>query len=208
SKDAVALLLRSLGNHGLHLRAAHSLVYLRGVREPRHQLLRCRTFGKQMGKDFLRRFGKELTLLVAGWLVKRGGNRLRLSPPTQLFGGSPIGAAVVEWVQYDVPALGIKEALNELAGRVVDDGRVAAALNLAEDLHDERGFARAGVAHQLDVLRLSLERYTHHLGCFGGLEADAVSIHRLVELPGRKHDRSLEATAVLQFLPAFDVFHD
>jgi hypothetical protein len=23
-----------------------------------------------MGKDFLRRFGKELTLLVAGWLVR------------------------------------------------------------------------------------------------------------------------------------------
>jgi hypothetical protein len=30
SKNAVALLLRALGNHGFHLRSAHPLVYLRG----------------------------------------------------------------------------------------------------------------------------------------------------------------------------------
>ena len=49
------------------------------------------------------------------------------------------------------------------------------ALNLPEDLHDERGLACAGVAHEFDVLRLGLKRYPHHLFGFGGFEADTVA---------------------------------
>jgi hypothetical protein len=51
---------------------------------------------------------------------------------------------------------------------------VTPALNLSEYLHDERRLARAGVAHQLDVLRLGLKRYSHHLFCFGSFESDTV----------------------------------
>src|ERR1700723_3448591 len=120
-----------------------------------------------MGEDLLWCLGEKLALLVAGWLVERGRNRLRLSLAPQFFGRPPIGAAVVEWVQYNIPALGVIETLNELASRVVDDGRVASALNLPEYLQDERCLARAGVAHQLDVLGLGLKRYPHHLFCLG-----------------------------------------
>jgi len=35
-----------------------------------------------------------------------------------------------------------------------------------------------------DVLRLGLKRYPHHLFCLSSFEADAISVHRLVELLG------------------------
>src|ERR1035437_8685789 len=208
SKNAVALLLRALGNHGFHLRPAYTQVNLCRVGEPRNQFLRCRTFGKEMGENLLRRLGEKLALLVAGRLVKRGCNRLRLSLAPQLFGRPPVGATVVQRVQYNVATFFRIEALNKFASRVVDDGRVASALNLPKYLHDERCLARARVSHQLDVLRLCLKRYPHHLFCFSGFEADTVSVHRLVELLGREHDRPLEQPAVLQFLAALDVFRD
>ena len=63
---------------------------------------RRRPFGEEMGENLLRCFGEKLALLVAGRLVKRGCNRLRLSLAPQLFRWPPIGAAVVERVQYNV----------------------------------------------------------------------------------------------------------
>jgi hypothetical protein len=108
-----------------------------------------------VGKDFLRRLGEKLTLLVAGRLVKRGRNRLRFRLPAKLLGRSPIGAAGVQRVQHDVLALLVVEPLNELASRVVDDGHHP-GLNLPEYLHDEAGLAGPGVAHEFDVLRFGL----------------------------------------------------
>ena len=82
------------------------------------------------------------------------------------------------------------------------------ALNLTEDLHDECRLAGPGVAHQFDVLRFGLQRYPHHLFGFGGYEADAVAVHRLVELLGGEQDGAFEPTPVLQFLAAADVLSD
>src|ERR1039457_5721011 len=101
-----------------------------------------------MGENLLRCFRKKLALFIAGRLIERGGNRLRLSLAPQLFGRPPVRATVVERVQYNVATFLRIEALNEFASRVVDDGRVLAALNLPEYLHDERRFTSAGVAHQ------------------------------------------------------------
>ena len=50
----------------------------------------------------------------------------------------PIGAARVQRIQNDVAAIRVIESLHELAGRVVHDGRMAALLDLHEELHDQR----------------------------------------------------------------------
>ena len=207
-QNAVALLLRSLGDHGLHLCSLYSFVDLRGLRQPFHELLRIRPVGQEMGKYLLRSFGKELALFVAGRLVQRSRDGLRFRLPAQLFGRSPIGAPLVQRVQHDVLALLVVEPLDELAGRVVDDGRMIPALNLTEDLHDECRLAGPGVAHEFDVLRFGLQRYPHHLFGLGSDEANAVAAHRLVELPRGEQDRAFEPTPVLQFLAAANVFAD
>ena len=116
-----------------------------------------------MGEDLLRRFSEELALLVRGRLVQRGGNGLGFGAAAQLFRWSPIGAARVERIEDDVAAFGIVEPLHELAGRIIDDGRMASLLDLHEKLHDEPGLARAGVAHQLDVLPFGAPGNAHEL---------------------------------------------
>ena len=116
-----------------------------------------------MGKDLLRSLGEKLALLVGRRLVQRGRNGLRFGPSAKLLGRSPIGAARVQRIENDVAAITVVEPLHELAGRVVDDGRMAAALNLPEHLHDEGRLASPGVAHELDVLAFGPLRNPHHL---------------------------------------------
>ena len=81
----------------------------------------------------------------------------------------------------------LEESLEVFAGRIVDDGGVAALANLAQDLHDELGLPDAGVAHDLEVLGFLPERNPHHLAQFGRLESDAVALLLPVEFLRRSN---------------------
>ena len=116
-----------------------------------------------MGEYLLWNFDKKLALFVLRRLEQRDRNCVRLRASPQLFGWSPVGAPFVERVENDVVTLRVIEALGELQRRVVDDGRIAPASNLPEDLHDECRLACAGVRNDLYVLRLGLGRDPKHL---------------------------------------------
>ena len=127
---AVALLLRTLGDHRRHLGILYAAVDLVGVGHPLDKFLGRWAKGQQMGEDLLRRFGKELTLLVCGRLIERGRNRLGLGAAAQLLGRPPVGAAGVKRVENDVAVFAVIEPLNKLAGGIVDDGRMTPFFDL------------------------------------------------------------------------------
>ena len=162
--------------------------------------------GQKMSEDFLGRLGEELTLLVTGRLVERGRDSLGFGLAAQLLGRSPVGAPLVQRIEYQVAPLLVVEPLNELASRVVDDGRMTPTLYLPEHLHNQSRFAGPCVAHEFDMLRLGLQRDTHHVFGFGRDEADAIAIHGLVELFRCKQDWAFEPPSILQFLASADVF--
>ena len=182
-QDAVALLLRALRNHHRHLGILDAAVDLVGVRHPLDQLLGRGAEGQQMGEDFLRRLGEKLALLIRGRLVERRGNGLGFGTAAQLLGRPPIGAAGIQRIQNDV-AVAVIEPLNELAGRVVHDGRMAPFFDLQEQLHDEPGLARARIAHQLDVLPFGVSWNAHELLGFDGFEANTIAFDGAIESVG------------------------
>src|SRR5579875_3867112 len=159
-----------------------------------------------MREDLLRRLDKELALLVGRWLVERRCNRLRLGSTAQLLGRPPVGATGIKRVQDDVLALRVIETLDELAGRVVDDGGMAALPDLEKKLHDEPGFACAGVSHDLDVLAFDLARDTHGTARFEGLKSHSVPLHGAIERARRHQSRPFQEPSVLAFAKALDVF--
>src|SRR5579884_410412 len=159
-----------------------------------------------MRKDFLRRLDKKLALLVGSWLVERRCNRLRLGSTAQLLGRPPVGTAGIEWIEDDVLALQVIESLDELAGRVVDDGGMAALPDLEKKLHDEPGFACTGVSHDLDMLAFDLARDTHRTARFEGLKSHSVPLHGAIERARRHQSRSLQEPSILALAKAFDVF--
>ena len=175
------------------------------VRHPLNQLLWCRSIGHQEGKDFLGRLDEKLSLFVLRRLKERGRKSLGFGTATQLIGRPPIGATLVERVQDDIATRRLIEALHELARRVVDDSSVAPALHLAEYLKHEGRLTRAGVPDDLHVLGFGSLRNAKHGRHVVGLEADAVTLHRLVELVWRQHLRALQATPVLQLLLPLNV---
>src|SRR5271170_4966523 len=105
-----------------------------------------------MGEDLLRAFDEEFTLPICCWLEERDRDCLRLSPSDKLLRRSPVGAALVQGIEHYVATAFIVEALDELTGRVIDDGRMAACLDLSKQLHDQGCLAGPGVADNLDVL--------------------------------------------------------
>ncbi len=121
---------------------------------------------------------------------------------------SPVRAPLVEWVQNDVAALLVVEALQVLASGIVDDGGVAAFPNLAQDLHDELGLSDAGVAHDLEVLRFLPRWNSHHFAQLGRLEADAIALLLAVEFLGRKQLWATQDTSVLHLFETPDVIRN
>ena len=75
---------------------------------------------------------KNSPFLSCGRLEQRHRQCLRLGAAAQLFRGSPIGAPRVERIEDDVAAVLVVKALDELAGRVIDDGGIAAASESVE----------------------------------------------------------------------------
>ena len=159
-----------------------------------------------MSEDLLRRLGKELALLVRGRLVERGCNRLCFGAAAQLLGRPPVRAAGVQRIQNDVAVLAVIEPLNELAGRIVDDGRMTPFFDLHEYLHDEPGLARARVAHQLDVLPFGEPGNAHELLRFDGSEANSIALHCAIESGWRDANRAFEQASILHFPEPIHVF--
>src|SRR5579875_2334963 len=159
-----------------------------------------------MREDFLRRLDKELALLVGRWLVERRCNRLRLGSAAQLLGRPPVGTAGIERIEDDVLALRVIETLDELAGRVVDNGGMAALPDLEKKLHDEPGFACTGISHDLDMLAFDVARDTHRTARFEGLKSHSVPLHGAIERARRHQSRPFQEPSVLAFPKALNIF--
>ena len=127
---------------------------------------------------------------------------------SDLLGRSPVRAAGVQGIEHDIAALLVIEALDVLAGRVIDDGGVATVPDLREYLRNESRLARAGVADQLKVLRLVPSRNAHPVPHVAGLEPYPVASYLLVERFRREHHRPLQPPPVLQGAEAMDVARD
>jgi hypothetical protein len=61
---------------------------------------------------------------------------------------------------------------------------MAALLDLHKELHDQPGLARAGIAHDLDVLSFGTLGDAHEVFGLGGFEPDAIALDGLVEAFG------------------------
>ena len=119
---------------------------------------------------------------------------------------APVRAAGVQRIQNNVAVFAVIESLNELASRIVNDGRMAPFLDLHEKLHDEPGLARAGVAHQFDVLPFGEPWNAHELLRLDGSEAYAVALDGAIESGWRDANRAFEQAAVLHFPESLNVF--
>src|ERR1035437_9808231 len=153
-----------------------------------------------MSEDLLRAFDEEFTLPDVRGLEERGGHGASLGATDQFLGRSPIGAAAVERIENNVTAAFVVKPFNELAGRVIDNGRVTARLNLAQHLHDDGCLATSGVADNLEMLVLSPQRNAEHLPALIDLDADSRPSNGLVELLWRYENWPLETAAVFHFL--------
>src|SRR5487761_1444508 len=125
-----------------------------------------------MREDFLRTFNEELALLVTRWLEERSSNGACFRSSYQFLRWPPIRTPTVQRVEHNVAALFIVEALDELAGRVIEDGGVTARLDLPQHLHDDRGLPAARVPDDLEVLIFSPDRNAEHLPAAIRLDAD------------------------------------
>ncbi|HTV04242.1 MAG TPA: hypothetical protein VME86_02660 [Acidobacteriaceae bacterium] len=121
-----------LVNQSGQLGSFDAFVDLVRVRHPVDQLLRRRQAEQQVSEDLLWAFDEELALPVGRWLKQGRGDRARLGAANQLFGWSPVRAAPVKRIEYDVASAGVIKPLDEFAGGVVNDSRMAARLNLPE----------------------------------------------------------------------------
>src|ERR1700730_11570396 len=159
-----------------------------------------------MSKYLLRAIDEEFVLLFGGSLKERGGDRSGFRAPDKLLRGPPIGAPAVQRIEHDIAATFVIKTLDEFAGRVVDNGRVATRLNLTQNLHDDGCFAAAGIADDLEMLILGALRNTQHLAASIHFEADARPFEGLVELLRRQENRPLQAPPVLHLLATANVF--
>src|SRR6266496_1744287 len=129
----------------------------RGIGHPLNQLLWRRQEGQQMREDLLRSLDEE-AVADAFWLVQRDGQRLGLCLPAKFVRWIPVRHPGIERIQDDVAAMFVVELLHKLARRIVDDGDIAACIDLIEHLADDARFARAGVSNDEEVLVLGIAR--------------------------------------------------
>ena len=151
---------------------------------------------------------EEFFYLVRLRLVERGGYRVGLGVRFHLLRRSPIGASGIQWIQHDVSTAGVVKPLDILAGGVIYDGRITPASDLTKALHDELRFSNPGVAHELKMLRLFLQRNPHHLAGFRGFEADTIALLRPIELFRREHERPAQDAAILHIFEPLNVLRD
>src|SRR2546427_11167772 len=158
-----------------------------------------------MSKYLLRAIDEEFVLLFGGSLKERGGDRSGFRASDKLFRRSPIGAPAVQRIEHDLAAAFVIKTLDEFAGRVVDNGRVATRLNLAQHLHDDGRFAATGIAYDIEMLSLGTLGNTQHLAASIHFEADARPFEGFVKLLRRHENRPLQAPPVLHLLATTNV---
>ena len=78
--------------------------------------------------------------------------------------------------------------------------------DLHEKLHDEPSLARAGVAHQLDVLPFGEPGNAHELLRFDGSETDAIAFDGAIKPGWSDANRAFEQASILHFPKPFHVF--
>ena len=110
-----------------------------------------------MGENLLRRFDEE-AIGHAFRLIERDGQCLGFGLAAQLLRRIPIGHSSIKRIENDVAAMRIVELLHELAGRVVNDGAVAACFDLVEHLANDARLAGASVADDQEVLVFGIAR--------------------------------------------------
>jgi hypothetical protein len=152
-QDAAALRRRlSVDDRGVR-RRSHALIELLVMTQPRRQFFGGRPEREQVREDAPRAFGEERIFIGAiGKERRRQRQRFRLV--TELVAGAPIRRPGVDRIEDHVAAFGPVELRCVFQCRVVHDGRVAAVLQLLEDLSNQRRLAGPGVAHDKQMARL------------------------------------------------------
>src|ERR1039458_2755827 len=110
-----------------------------------------------MSQNPARPIGKKPLLVLLVWQEcggYGGGGFLAL----KLIAQPPIRTPGVERIQDQVAARRRVELAYKVHCRVVDDGALAALLDLAQELPDSGRLAASGVAHEHDVARLKAAR--------------------------------------------------
>src|ERR1700730_7886259 len=161
-----------------------------------------------MSKYFLRADDEEFDIAVGGSLKERGSDFTSCGAPDKLLRRSPIGAPAVQRIEHNIAAAFVIKTLDELAGRVIDNGGVCTCLNLEQHLQDDVRFAAAGIADDLEMLILGPLRDTQHLAASIHFEADARPFEGFVKLPRRHQNRPLQAPPVLHLLATANVLWD
>ena len=156
-----------------------------------------------MRKDSARAFGEERILVDAIWEERRR-ERQRFGLVAQLVAGTPVRCPCIERIEDHVAAFRCVELWRVFERRIVDDGGVAAVLELSEKLANQRRFAGSGVAHDEQMARFdgarNRERRLHAKQL--GRQArdlnkrDPVRARAAIELPHRHQLRSLQAPAM------------
>ena len=165
-EDAAPLGRRLSVDHRGVRRAGEAPIDLVFVAEPPGELFGRRPQRQQVREDASRRFGEERVLVVPIREERRGEReRFRLVPP--LIARRPVRTPRVERIQDDIAALGRVELRRVFERRVVDDGGLAARLELRQQLADQRGLPGARVAHDEDVARLDARAGRARRACGG-----------------------------------------
>ena len=143
---------RRVDHHGVG-RAREEAIEFPRVREPRDDLRGVGSMREQERHDAARRITEKRVLVRA--FGKQGfRERERLGVEAELVGRRPERRAAIEGIQNRIAAVRVEELRRVLERRVVDDRGLPALLHLQQELTDERGLARARVAHHEEVTRL------------------------------------------------------
>ena len=103
---------------------------------------------------------EEFVLPFGGSLEERGSDGSSFRAPDKLLRWSPIRATAVKRIEHNIAAVFVIEALDEFAGRVMDNSGVSTRLNLAQHLPDDGRFAATRIADDLEMLILGALRDT------------------------------------------------
>ena len=112
-----------------------------------------------MRENLLRSFNEE-AIRHAFRLVERHGQCLGFGLATEFFRRVPIGHPSIERIENDVAAALVIELFHKLAGRIVNNGAVAAGVHLIKHLANDARLAGAGVTHDQEVLVFGIARNT------------------------------------------------
>ena len=136
---------------------------------------------------------------------------------SRFFADRPIGASIVLRIEDPVAAIFAKELADVLAVGIEDDGDFVACGDLINDLPDERRFAAAGVAGDLNVMGFAVAFDDQILAGFARLqpleevaairepEAQTVAFGQPIEAPAADQTGSSQQPTFSSFRVVFPV---